>query len=159
MMYRRQLLVSVAVIPAAGCTFDQTVATVASDIQLIAAALPGVLANLKNLGLPWLTNDVVTAAQSAITGIQQVAGSIGGATQVAMQQPLILKLQTYVMAFVAAIPVALLPAPFNVIVSAAVILLPVIFSMVNMVMPPAAPTPVVPLTTDQARTALATPAT
>ena len=61
MMYRRQLLVSVAVAFApAGCTFDQTVATVASDIQLIAAALPGVLANLKNLGLPWLTNDVVS---------------------------------------------------------------------------------------------------
>lgn len=161
MISRRSLLVGTAALPLGGCklTFDQAAATVSADVQLIASALPGVLTNLLNFHLPWLTPDKVQIAQNSIAGVQQVAASIGGATQIAMQQDLVRKLETYIMAFVAAIPVALLPPPYNVIVSAAVILLPVIFSMVNLVMTPAAaPVPVVPLTTDQARTALATPA-
>lgn len=154
MIRRSFLLGSTSLVGA--CTFDQVAATVASDIQLIAAALPGVLKNLQSLKLPWLTADKVQIATDSVTGVQQVAASIGGATQIAMQQDAVRKVETYIMAFVAAIPVALLPPPYNVIVSAAVILLPALFSMVNLVRPPTtAPVQVVPLTTDQARAALA----
>jgi hypothetical protein len=159
-MYRRQLLASVAVIPITGCTltFDQVLATVVSDVNLIASALPGVLKQLLALNLPWLTPDKAASANAAIAGVQAVATGLGSVSNQAAAQPLVLKIETYLTAFVTAIPIALLPPPFNTIVSAAIILLPVIYTMAAVAMPAPLPAPTVALTTDQARTALATPA-
>ena len=163
---RRHLLRSSALVPVAvalplgACqlTFSQVVATLAADAQLIASGLAGALKQLSTLGLGWFTPAAQAAASNALTGIQQVAASLGQASGQAAAQPLVQQLQTYLAAFLVALPVNLLPQPAGLIISAAIILLPTLFTAVNLAAPPPVAAPVVTLTTDQARTVLAAPA-
>lgn len=149
------LLGSTALVGGCTLTVDQVVATASAYVNLIAAALPNTLKQLQALNVPWLTGDKVTIANAAIAGFQSVATSLGQASTQAVAQPLIQKLELYLMAFLTALPVALLPPPFGTIVSAAIILLPVVYTMVNLAVPTQLPAPTISLTTDQAATVLA----
>lgn len=155
-MYRRSFLLASTAL-AGGCTLtvDQVVATASAYVNLIAASLPSTLKQLVALNVPWLTPDKVSVANAAIAGFQGVATSLGQASTQAAAQPLIQKLELHLTTFLSALPVALLPPPFGTIVSAAIILLPVIYTMVNLAVPTQLPAPTVSLTTDQAATVLA----
>lgn len=156
MLARRSLF---AVVPFAALTAcngmppSQNIAVVAQDVQIIATGLSKTLTQLSALNLPGLTPAVLDIAQTALAGLQTVAKALAGVSTATDAQPLVVRVEGYVNAFVGAVSMLpVLPPEIRTALIAAQLLLPIIETAVNLAVPPktAAPT----MTLDQARAAL-----
>lgn len=131
-MNRRSFLLSATAVAGAaalaGCATGSPVtpASVTADIVLIANSLAGVLGQVKGVVVP-------TAVTDALADLQAVAKAIGAADTVAAAQPLVLRVEADVNAVAGA--VAAIPGPMQIWASDAVILLPVLESAVNLLVP------------------------
>lgn len=160
MLTRRIAILGIAPFGLAAChgslPASQKVAAVARDVDIIAAGLSRTLRQLAVLDLPALTPAVMELCQKALVGIQTVARALSVATDVADAQPLVLRIEGYVSAILAALAAVPLPQDIQRALAAATILLPIVMMAVNLAAPPTvAPMPAVaPMTPEQARTAL-----
>jgi hypothetical protein len=139
-MIRRAFLLGASGAGLAACTtasVDAGLATAASDVATIAAALPAVLTQLGTLSIPGLTPAIVATVGVAVSGIQTVASALSGAATAAAAQPLVAKVETYVNGIVTALAGLPLPPPISTALTAASILLPVIEAAIGLVTTPA----------------------
>lgn len=159
-MLRRSLLIGSTSAALAACTttdatFDATIARVSRDVQLIADGLNGVLKQLATLNIPALTPTLMSTLITAVSGVQGVAASIRSVTDQAAAQALVQKMGTYVNAVVSAIgSIPNLPPQIQTGIAAAAILLPLIETALNMVLPKSAP-PKMQMSPEMARGILA----
>lgn len=151
-MLRRAILAApLAVAACNGAPPSQAIATVAQDVQIIASGLSKTLVQLSALSLPGLTPAILDICQTALTGLQGVAGTLVGVSAISDAQPLIVRVEGYVNAFVGALSILPLPPPIQTALIAATVLLPFIEASVNLIVPAkAAPA----MTADQARAVL-----
>ena len=143
---RRTLMLGVVVLPlaAAACAtvdgkpldpaeIDRKLKLVAADAKVIAAGLKSVLAQLSSLDIPGLTPQILDVAAIAISGTTDVANALQSVTTVAAAQPLVKKLVTYAQAFAGALAKLPLPKEVTTALNAAVILLPVVETTIDLV--------------------------
>jgi hypothetical protein len=163
MLRRNILAVSLAPLALGACAggnlpSSQSIAIVAQDVKIIASGLSKAFTQIQALNMPGLTPKLMDVCQQALTGIQSVADAMSGVTTVADAQPLVVKVEGYVNAFIGALSVLPLPPTIQTALIAATILLPIIETAVNLAMPPkvaatiVAPAPAMSAT--QARDAL-----
>lgn len=130
---------------------DQTVKIVATDVQLIANGLQGILPNLGTLA--GLSPESLATIANALADLQQVASAIAQTSTTAEEKPLVQKVEAYVntiVSILAAIP--LIPPPISTVLQAAAILLPIIETAVGLVVQnPPRVRGGTPMTADQAR--------
>lgn len=134
-MNRRNFLVAAPLFLAACQTttpFDQTLAKVVSDVNILATGLKGVLTQLTTTNVLGLTSTVLNTITTAISNIQAIAGAIGQVTSIAATQPLIQKIESYVNTVVAALAALPLPPAIAMALQAASILLPIIETAVGL---------------------------
>ena len=137
---RRALLGATALTPLAlaGCNLtggnaDAAVSLAVTQTQTMISAAETTLSGLAALkNIPGLTPDVVNQTQTALTSLNSVSSALGGVTTVASAQPVVQKVETYVNAIVAALLPWPLPPPYNLVVAAMAITLPLIEAGVNM---------------------------
>jgi hypothetical protein len=112
---------------------DTTLATVAADVNTIAAGLKGVLTQLGTMSIAGLTPAIVSTVGTAIANIQSVAAAVSTATTTAAVQPLVQKIETYLNAVISALAAILLRPPISTALQAAAILLPVVEAAIGLV--------------------------
>lgn len=114
----------------AGCATTQTPATVANDVALEAQSLSAVIPQLTAAGVV-----VPVKATDALADLHNVAALIAATDSVGAAQPLVIRVEQDVNAFVGAMAGMPLPPPIPTVLQAAVVLLPIIESEVNLVVP------------------------
>ncbi len=153
MLARRAILAAPLALAACnGMPPSQSIQTVAQDVQIIATGLGKTLTQLSALNLPGLTPAILDMAQTALAGLQTVSQAFAGVSTATDAQPLVIKVESYVNAFVGALSILPLPPEIKTGLLAAQILLPVIEMAVNLAVPPK--TVATTMTADQARAAL-----
>lgn len=153
-MNRRNLILA-APFALAGCNVpDATVAQVSSDVSAIASSLQQVLGQIGSVS--GVSAATVSTVGTAVADIQALATAISGAASVAVQKPLVQRLEGYVGAVVAAlVPLsAVLPPPIPQVVMAVSILLPIVEAAVGMILPAQATAARPAMSSDQARVLL-----
>lgn len=159
MITRRLLVIGAAPFGLAACSSmpsSERIAAVAQDVQIIATGLSRTLTQLALLDVPGLTPAVLDICQKALGGIQQAARALASASSVSEAQPLVLRVEGYVSAILAALAAIPLPTDIQRALAAATVLLPVVMMAVNLAVRPAvtAVPAAAPMSPDQARSAL-----
>lgn len=128
-MLRRNLLLASPALVLPGCaTFDSNVGKAAELAAEIAGGLAGAVAQLAPLNI-----SVPSEVATALALLQTVAADIKTASSTAAQQPLVQKIESYVNTIVGALAVIpLIPPPISTILQAAMIVLPILESVVGM---------------------------
>jgi hypothetical protein len=125
MITRRSLGLALAAAPLAACAGGTSLQTVASDVNIIAGAMKGVLVQLGALSIPGLTPQLMAQIGGYVADLQSVAAAISGTSSVDAAKPLVAQVETLVNAIVGALAVLPLPPPISTALQAAAILLPV----------------------------------
>jgi hypothetical protein len=129
-----------------GCSIfqnvDISVPTVAAVVEVMGSLGQQTLLALQSLSPrpAWLTPDLVNNVMSINAGIQQVAASISSVSTIAGAQPIIQQLETYVSALINALAGLPLPPPISLYVQIAAVVMPILFAILNMAIPPQAQT-------------------
>lgn len=155
MLARRSLFAAVPFAALTACNGmppSQNIAVVAQDVQIIATGLSKTLTQLSALNLPGLTPAILDITQTALAELQTVAQALAGVSTATDAQPLVIRVEGYVNAFVGALSILPLPPEIKTALIAAQILLPVVEMAVNLAAPPKAAATT--MTADQARAAL-----
>lgn len=132
---RRTLLAVTAFVPAAalvGCAGGATVSTVVADINLVLNGLKSVLPGLTSL-IPAAT---MAQLQTWLADAQAAASAVASGTTGTTAGQQFLSAVESILGVLASLP--LIPPPFNAIVGAAAVLLPIIVSALGLATPPSA---------------------
>lgn len=155
---RRTALLSTTALTAAGCSeaaiakFDSVVLRVIRDGKLIVAGLKAALTSLAQSPTPifGFTPAVAGALIVILDNAYQVLTSLDSVRTLAEAKPIVEKLKTYAVAFVASLGTLQLPPQVMTYISAAGILLPILLQAVDIATDLLKPPPVA-MTVEQAR--------
>jgi hypothetical protein len=155
-MHRRQFLLFISVSPLVACAnFNNSLASVANDVALIAQGFTGVMPAIDSI--PGIPIETIGVVHSAIADLQLRADQIKETASTTEAQPLVQQVEGAFNAIVTALAqIPGLPPVVQIALQAATILLPVIEAAVHLIVSPRlnAQAAGAHLSTDQARALL-----
>lgn len=114
-----------------------TLAPVIAAVQVLGAMASEAAQELDAINPPpaWLTAAVMSTVTTVVGQIEQVANQLSAVTTTASAEPLLQQLETYVQTFVTALSGLPLPPQILMYVQIAAVVMPLLFALLNMVVP------------------------